>query len=192
VVRGTIKWIYDSFVSLTKMSTSSKYPTLSIVLQLCLAVDQSEGNPMLSMYGADVIPWAASLQKFLLRETDGTELPPTLPVHTRPVHRCQLSGYSRPFREPSLRRANPQPLGSCEDCAKTDDTGGPNITSVSRGPRSTCFCPSSLKCLPGLDPNGTRFSRAGSVRPSQLGARCRPRPYMPPQDRPSDLTTRLI
>lgn len=76
-LRATVKWIYDEFGLTDKEVEDRQIPhIMPIILHRCLIVDRCAGNPVLSIYGQDVIPWAPSLKEFLLRETGAPEAPP--------------------------------------------------------------------------------------------------------------------
>ena len=65
-IKSRIDWIFDSFSINEQKVTQKKIPhILPLVEHRFLVIDQSLSNPVLSMYGDDVILYAESLDKFL-------------------------------------------------------------------------------------------------------------------------------
>ena len=69
VVKDRIKWIYDEFLVNEEEVKREKIPhIIPIVGHRFLIADNCAENPVLSMYGRDVIIYAPNLQKFLIAD----------------------------------------------------------------------------------------------------------------------------
>jgi len=69
IVKDRIKWIYDEFLVDEEEVRSEKIPhIIPIVGHRFLIADNCAENPVLSMYGKDVIVYAPNLQKFLVAD----------------------------------------------------------------------------------------------------------------------------
>lgn len=69
VIKDRIKWIYDEFLVDEEEVKRVKIPhILPIVGHRFLIADNCAENPVLSMYGRDVIPYAPNLQEFLVAD----------------------------------------------------------------------------------------------------------------------------
>ncbi len=69
IVKDRIKWIYEEFLVDEEEVRSEKIPhILPIVSHRFLIADNCVENPVLSMYGKDVVVYAPSLQKFLVAD----------------------------------------------------------------------------------------------------------------------------
>ncbi|MCX7748206.1 MAG: SMI1/KNR4 family protein [Clostridia bacterium] len=69
LVRDMIGWIYDSFHITKKQIEENQIPhILPIMSHRFLVIDRCETNPVLSMYGNDVILYANSLPAFLYND----------------------------------------------------------------------------------------------------------------------------
>ena len=68
-VKDRIKWIYDEFLVDEEEVKREKIPhIIPIVSHRFLIADNCAENPVLSMYGRDVIIYAPNLQKFLIAD----------------------------------------------------------------------------------------------------------------------------
>lgn len=66
VIKGRIKWVLDSFgIEEYEMKSKAIPNIIPIVSHRFLIVDKSNINPILSMYGSDVILYCNSLPNFL-------------------------------------------------------------------------------------------------------------------------------
>ncbi len=69
IVKDKIEWICESFKIKSNGIDGDKIPfILPIVNHRFLIIDKTGKNPILSMYGDDVIPYASSLQNFLVND----------------------------------------------------------------------------------------------------------------------------
>lgn len=69
LVKEMVNWIYDSFHVTKKQIEENQIPhILPIMSHRFLIMDRCETNPVLSMYGNDVILYASSLPAFLVND----------------------------------------------------------------------------------------------------------------------------
>ncbi len=68
-VREMIQWIYESGqVTPVQVEEETIPHIMPIIGHRFLVVDRNPGNPVLSMYGDDIIPYSANLMNFLVDE----------------------------------------------------------------------------------------------------------------------------
>jgi hypothetical protein len=86
VVNDRIQWIYEACHVTPAMVEEQEIPhVLPMVSHRFLVVDGCESNPVLSMYGDDIIPYSRDLMQFLVDDifragVQDSQLPPDLRV----------------------------------------------------------------------------------------------------------------
>jgi hypothetical protein len=72
IIKNNIQWIYEEFEIDEETVSREKIPhIIPIVGHRFLIADNCEENPILSMYGADSIPYSPNLESFLTKEILG-------------------------------------------------------------------------------------------------------------------------
>jgi hypothetical protein len=62
-----IMWVYDSCdITKEKIEEQQIPHIIPVVAHRCLIADRCDSNPVLSMYGSDIIPYSPDLQRFLV------------------------------------------------------------------------------------------------------------------------------